>query len=408
MGEKERLFSIKGKSERRNYLKTFKTVREWFSEVAKSSGSAQPPEATERYYLAALDEFCLFTSKTPDELIAEAKKEARLAKEQLNAYWVERSKQSKTSASLYFRALRSFYRFNGVQVGTKTPRTPTVREKEILLLPYMKYKVHSGLKNGREILYEMVSLADPMMKAWIAFQCYAGLRIEATTLLQVKHLNREYWVEQATMYPVNITEELSGTFDYKIWIGEEAKKYLDFYLNMRNAGDEDYVFPVSTQVISRRLRALAHKIGLVKSLRGVAPFRSHCFRKRLQTLLEKSGMPLNWVDHCLGHVPRGAQAKAYSKPPDEDIEAWYRKAYSLLRIEGAVHIDIELEIEKRIQERFEEYFRKFMMRMMMAQAEKAHIKFDESEALREINEIMDYVFNRKERVNPKRIVEIQP
>jgi len=72
--------------------------------------------------------------------------------------------------------------------------------------------------------------------------------------------------------------------------------------------------------------------GLITEKQGLKAFHSHCFRKRVQTVLEGSGIPLNWVDYLIGHKPRGAQASAYSLPTDEQLKEAYRRAVPKLQI----------------------------------------------------------------------------
>ena len=58
---------------------------------------------------------------------------------------------------------------------------------------------------------------------------------------------------------------------------------------------------------------------------------AHSLRKKLQTDLEKGGMPTNWIDQVLGHQLINSR-DAYSLPTDEELEEAYIKAYSQIRI----------------------------------------------------------------------------
>ena len=85
--------------------------------------------------------------------------------------------------------------------------------------------------------------------------------------------------------------------------------------------------------------------------KGLCPLRPHSLRKRLQTILEAAHVPLNWVDYMLGHVPRGAQGDAYSRPPDLDLRECYLKALPELEIYGhhqATPSSPTIEMQKRL------------------------------------------------------------
>jgi hypothetical protein len=53
----------------------------------------------------------------------------------------------------------------------------------------------------------------------------------------------------------------------------------------------------------------------------------------VQTILEKKA-PLNWVDYLLGHIPRGAQGKAYSRPSQDELYEAYLSCLPELEIYG--------------------------------------------------------------------------
>ena len=54
----------------------------------------------------------------------------------------------------------------------------------------------------------------------------------------------------------------------------------------------------------------------------------------MQTILEAAHVPLNWVDYMLGHVPRGAQAQAYSRPTEQQLYNAYLQALPRLEVYG--------------------------------------------------------------------------
>ena len=66
---------------------------------------------------------------------------------------------------------------------------------------------------------------------------------------------------------------------------------------------------------------------------GIGEYRmsAHSLRKRLQTQLEKGGMPTNWIDQVLGHKLINSR-DAYSLPTDEELREAYVKAYPMVSV----------------------------------------------------------------------------
>jgi len=95
------------------------------------------------------------------------------------------------------------------------------------------------------------------------------------------------------------------------------------------------VFSTGYSGLRKKVMNAAEKIGIYANGNGhTQSFRLHTYRKRGQTILEKAGVPLNWVDRILGHVPRGAQGKTYSLPDEEAMREKYVNAISELQIYG--------------------------------------------------------------------------
>ena len=149
------------------------------------------------------------------------------------------------------------------------------------------------------------------------------------------------WNEDRALYPVRINKAISGTFDYITFIGHDAKTKLQAYF--QTCKKEQHPWNYNKNYLIRMFKVFAFRAGIVDASNGVdrwgapkgmCPLRTHAFRKRVQTVLEGAHVPLNWVDHMLGHVPRGAQASAYSKPQEAELYQSYLVALPLLEIYG--------------------------------------------------------------------------
>jgi hypothetical protein len=79
----------------------------------------------------------------------------------------------------------------------------------------------------------------------------------------------------------------------------------------------------------------------------VGDFRmsAYSLRKRIQTQLEKVGMPTNWIDQVLGHKLIYSR-DAHSLPTDEELREAYIKAYHFVAVLGNTPRPLETESAK--------------------------------------------------------------
>jgi site-specific recombinase XerD len=133
----------------------------------------------------------------------------------------------------------------------------------------------------------------------------------------------------------------------KTFIGKEAVDALREYFRKREAGATKWhkcvppekITPVSPLFkkwsggnVTRMNRISAsHVIRNAFVNVGETRMSAHSIRKRLQTNLEKGGMPTNWVDQVLGHKLINSR-DAYSLPTDEELRDAYIQAYPLVAV----------------------------------------------------------------------------
>ena len=347
----------KPKSERLRLL-GYATVKRWMLKLRKKAAAVENgvPKATKELALAALDHYCSYWQMTPDEIIRDAKKclkeEGSTQKhdDMLDQFWAEySSRRSATTAGVYFKYIRSFYRANGVILTTEIPQIPQVRQKD--LIP------------TTEQIRRMIDLAPPKHRSWMILLAYTGLRIGAIPEIKVKDLNPQEWHIDQPIYPLTVRQQVSGTYTYTIWYGWDAKQIIESWVKKRGIIDkpEEYVWPYEKpDYLQQVFKRYAYRAGIIDAPnglnmhgapKGISSFRAHCLRKRLQTILERVGTPLNWVDYMLGHVPRGAQGDAYSRPTDLDLRECYLKALPELEIYGhhqATPSSPTIEMQKKI------------------------------------------------------------
>lgn len=119
---------------------------------------------------------------------------------------------------------------------------------------------------------------------------------------------------------------------YFTFICKDAKESLQLLVQDRNLNANDKVFSTTYSGLRKRIMKVAERIRIYQNGKGKQSFRLHTYRKWGQTTLEKAGVPLNWVDRILRHIPRGAQGATYSLPDVESMRTEYTKAMSNLEI----------------------------------------------------------------------------
>ena len=316
-------------------IRRFASVQVWLDELGKKTFNKVMVDS----WLGYLRKFCGFTGMNPDQLIdirinelaSTDRRERGHAKRLLNRFYNEYKERSQAGACVAFTALKSFYTANDVAVNVKTPEPAVMREHT--LIP------------TQEQIRKMADLCSLRDRALIVFIAETGMRISEVLGLKQKHLGSEFQISKdvCAVNPPRKSGRKAGP--QVTFICSDAVDLLKKYLEARHREgevitDESSLF-VSTREIGAQLtRTGAYKIllkagirsGLITEKQGLKAFHSHCFRKRVQTVLEGSGIPLNWVDYLIGHKPRGAQASAYSLPTDEQLKEAYLKAVPKLQI----------------------------------------------------------------------------
>ena len=312
------------------------------------------PIATKRQCVASITKYCEFTEMSPDELIADYAKQMRETgrttkhNDLLDRFWEDYP--TKTTAAVYFACLKGFYRHNDCPLTTSAPTVPIVRKKDFKL-----ETIHVRAICDNAILPH---------KSWILANNYMGLRVNAITQLAVSNFMTENWVEDEPLYPVFIPRMFSGTFDYTTFIGNDAMQVLRIYFESQTFSRQSRPWSYSTVGLNSALKKYALRAKIITAPhgtwkndipKGYCPLHSHCFRKRVQTVLEKNDVPLNWVDRLLGHVPRGADASAYSIPSVEELHDAYLYALAELEVYGhhpdtPTKANVELQKYRAIEE----------------------------------------------------------
>ena len=228
----------------------------------------------------------------------------------------------------YFRKMKSFYKHNYCPLGCTDPgyRVKSAMRDQRVLEKLTKEKIHE--------ICERATLEGRLV---ILIAAESGGRIGAITDLTYGDIkdDLESDVVPATIWlkhKIRLTAAKYPTF-----ICGDAVKLLRMVLTQRDELiDNTPIFTISKHTVQNFLCDFNSGI------------HAHLFRKRFQTILEDCGVPLNWVDRLLGHVPRGAQGATYSIPPIAKLREQYNRAISELEIYRSSGRPLNGELEESL------------------------------------------------------------
>lgn len=313
--------------------------------------------------------FCEWADKTPDELIAERKEEAKsedgkvqhrkemLVKKYLKHLEEERQLAPNTRRT-YFTAIRSFFQRNYLSLTFMRREGP----------PLMRIQEGSRAATKQEIR-KMCTVSNPRIRSLILFIKDSGLAESDVAKMKIGDLGVKTFEEMETLKaPVPIMvrrkktnvltmtfissealEALKTTFEMRMCGSPEIKirrygmheikggispetltvesplfrSYGKFLYTLKGKGEIGHLTPHAISVL---IRKAAISAGVW--CRG---FSAHALRRYFQTTLETVGINGNWIKIMMGHKLPGPE-DAYSRPTVEMLMEAYKKAMGALSI----------------------------------------------------------------------------
>ena len=322
------------------YEAKFESVKRWTSGVdADYSGSSKTKEA----HLNYLIKFCENVGMNPDEIINTRIQDSMSCDPRVRnrfEYLVKgfvgklKNENGYSVAHLAATSLKSFFFYNNVPLTYKAPR---IKDPE----------TYTPTTEALEKLYQ---LANPGWERFrISFIRACGARRGTVARAKYRHIKKDF---EAGIIPLHIhfdSVDVKGHyFGYDTFLGRQAVEDLRLSLEQRKRGtrkippevirDESpllrkentaVVEPCDETGLTSWFVSLSRRVGFEEE-ETITP---HGVRRSTETALEDSKMiPQNWIDHIMGHRPRGAQGKHYSKPTVEQLRAAYAKAESYLTL----------------------------------------------------------------------------
>lgn len=307
-------------------LRGYPSVQKWLNELGNGS------QESIKNALYAIYRYEKSIKKNPDQLIDERSKEVLSknikvrfrAEDSLKAF-VNNTKGGATLGSF----IKSFYRANHLPLEVSIQRGPPKREIEKI--------------PDNEQLFKLCTIAQGPLRPLLYLMIESGARIGSVLQLKFGHIKEDYEADKipcSVRFPSKITK---GNIPYVAFVGRDTVNSLREFIKIRQRQGEQitndsYLFvsknrkALSKTTTIVRIGRLAFRAGIISNSKGLKEFHPHVLRKRAQTILEGSSIPLNWVDYLLGHVPRGSSAGAYSRPTEEQLRDSYRVALPKLAI----------------------------------------------------------------------------
>lgn len=339
-------------------LEEYEEVKKWLNNVR---GGTIPT------YKAGFKLFCEWCGMNPVQLLDEieedrkksrrerGKPEARLM--EFYNYLISKGMAKKTATG-YFTAVRSFYKWNGFPLNVKTPKAaPKKENRKAIITP--------------EVVKKLVDHAPTLRdRAIILFLFQGGFDVSTLCSLNYGDVKDEFEAGKIPMM-VHVVREKEEV-EYFTFVGKDATEALKAYLNDRKSKGEKLKFEtplfirdkakrrkgerINPYHIQNMMRETAIRAGLIsrEDMEKVDfnPYRPHALRAAFSSILRLNGFDSVLVDFMMGHsIPYNG---AYLIPPPEKVREMYadvEKHLSIFSAAGDVsEIEEKLETYKKILE----------------------------------------------------------
>lgn len=309
----------------------YSSIAKWYSQIGRKSLTGNSKELKKNHD-NIITQYCQFMKMDPDAIIEDAKLEAmssgglvKTHEDRLSSFL--RNFKSPSVAHNYWSYLgRGFYGRNGIRITSPQPEhTPEHRYEKLTT----------------EQLRKICDVGTYRSRSWILTNSYLGLDSVQLRLLKVGDFHTDKWSQTRKLYPVTIRKDVSGTSEYTIFIGLDAKTVLEEYIKALKYSQQDLIWNFIRQTFISEFERDSKLAGVgVKApnentqddgiQRNFASITSKSLRKRLEDTLRESIPYSNrhLVDFILGQK---TDVKM-STPLNEEIENAYLQALPKLTV----------------------------------------------------------------------------
>ena len=293
-------------------LHSYSSVERWLNYVY-SSGIRST--STEKTYLHFLRRFCVFTGKTPDELIEERKADMKSDDETVNTkhelllqQWRDSMEKdpvhplARGSIVTAHNIIRSFYLAQGSKLAilAKSPKSWKTRESSsVVPSPQQFAKMMEKAKNLRDQTY-IICLAQ------------TGISLEDFTgLILFGNIKSELEMGIEPLH-VPMKRQKIGEYKYSTFLGADSLEYLHKYLKDSHFKDNEPIFNLGPRAVENIVKRTSIRAGLKPH---VTPHRMRAFFSTYMGLSfhTQDTKHLLLVEHWMGH--KLPYAGTYMVPP---------------------------------------------------------------------------------------------
>jgi hypothetical protein len=336
------------------YAYTPKTVlEEWANNYASTRTWLSKLNGTKKLRALDLFYFCDWANLNPDELLSlKSSFESLDAERSLDRFVAEATEIPDSLRWKSTIAVRSFFRCNYRQLQSEAGKMEYVQQKP----------QRSPRKAQRLELFK--ACYNQRDRTLVCVTCCSAIALETLSKLRWYHFEED-WERQGIPH-ISIPPELlkgHGKGKYKgirqeTFLTPEAKhellKYRDWMMKQFSYmwNDNDFVFlSIEKPYTPLTYNGLANTI-LTISERANVPFSVHDGRRIVETALENTSTPRNWIQKVKGRKVRGEDAP-YSKPAIEQLRAKYKEALSELEFLSEQNVGLKKleELEKKAGEK---------------------------------------------------------
>jgi integrase/recombinase XerD len=318
-------------------------------------------------YSHALKKFVDFAGMSPEELVDLGRGSPEDAHDLLKVFY-NRLNLASTTKMVFYQALRSFYRANGVVLGRK-PRTYRS------MVEYEPRRLYSQ----DEVAWLVDAADNTRDKALITFLAQSGQRVSVVVSLRIGHMNFNQPSPMLVDVPAVLRDRHGVNVNkaqtpYQFALGEDTKMYLKLMIRERvERGEplspESWLFrscserlaggevrkvklskpgkPLSVAQVGNIVRDAAEKRGIQQRFGKRYLFHPHGFRRYWKHQLRMGGVDPDLLDYMMGHVlPYGG---AYDRWTPEDIRRQYKRAEKYVSLRPVVTVtkeDVQAEVLK--------------------------------------------------------------
>jgi len=314
----------KSKKAKIAWARQFDTVNRWLDTVlAENTGS----ENTEFLYAKYIRAYCDMVKRTPDQLIAERKKQVKSetpeithkAEEMLRREYLKIKKTGKKAKGvLLVRCVKSFYAKNYVPLDIKDPKVAFGKRKPVAM-------------DDLKLLYKA---ANPRMKTWIAILKDSGLSREDA--LQLKYGEIQKAFERGDQFlPIHLIREKTQV-EHDTFLGPNTVEALKLY--MRELQVKGIKITAETRLMNVKGKATTKQsMGVFISRFGKKydiALSSHRIRKLFETAMALGKVHPLIVKYWMGHKISSDIESSYIIPTIQEQLTLYRESYKNIDLVG--------------------------------------------------------------------------